>query len=373
MTAAVASAAMALTQMNKATPALADAGNPMLISGFNTTAGGTTALVKTNGPTVAAMFVSNNNYDGIQASSTNSYGVNGGGVVGVLGGSGTSGGSGVLGTLIGQAIGQGVLGSCTSAIGVYGASGSNIGVLATSAGSHGVYGGSSAASVAGVFGTTTNSAGAGVLGTNDNGIAVQGSSVSSAALFGASGSGTAVVGRSTTGKAAEFFGDVEITGNFTASGMKSAAVKIADGSLRRMYCLESPVSYFEDLGTGQIADGHGSVTLDPMFVSTVDTADYMVFLTPDGDCQGLYVESKSKSGFAVRELMGGKSSIKFSYRIVAKRTGIANERFAPVKMSADPANPSASGPKPVVQREVEIPQLPDAPRVLPNLVPGGAR
>ena len=46
---------------------------------------------------------------------------------------------------------------------------------------------------------------------------------------------------------------------------------------------------------------------------------YKVFLTPDGNCRGLYVYRKSATTFEVRELGRGHSNISFDYRIVAKR------------------------------------------------------
>jgi len=52
-----------------------------------------------------------------------------------------------------------------------------------------------------------------------------------------------------------------------------------------------------------------------------------VFLTPSGDCKGLYVGQRSAGGFEVRELGGGTSSIEFDYRIVAERRGYENIRM----------------------------------------------
>jgi hypothetical protein len=56
-----------------------------------------------------------------------------------------------------------------------------------------------------------------------------------------------------------------------------------------------------------------------------------VFITPEGDCHGLYVRRKSANRFEVRELTGGKSSIAFSYRIVGRRKDIkGHRRFAKI-------------------------------------------
>jgi hypothetical protein len=63
----------------------------------------------------------------------------------------------------------------------------------------------------------------------------------------------------------------------------------------------------------------------------VITRDYRVFLTPEGDCRGLFVRRKTAANFEVRELMGGKSNVAFSYRIVGRRKDIkGHRRFAKI-------------------------------------------
>ena len=71
--------------------------------------------------------------------------------------------------------------------------------------------------------------------------------------------------------------------------------------------------------------------LDRDFVAVADLRQYHVFLTPYGDSNGLYVSNRSSSGFQVREQGGGKSSLKFSYRVVAKRANVTVRRFQKVK------------------------------------------
>jgi hypothetical protein len=107
----------------------------------------------------------------------------------------------------------------------------------------------------------------------------------------------------------------------------SAAV---DNGLRQvaLYSMASPQSWHEDFGSGQLASGRTTVALEPTFAQTVNTGtEYHVFLTPEGDCRGLYVSSKTPTGFEVRELEGGQSSVAFSYRIVALRRGYENVRL----------------------------------------------
>jgi hypothetical protein len=87
----------------------------------------------------------------------------------------------------------------------------------------------------------------------------------------------------------------------------------------------------EDFGTGTLERGVAHIRLDKTFSETVaNSPDYHVFLTPGGDCRGLYVINKTAQGFEVRESGGGTSSLEFDYRIVAKRLGFEKERLADV-------------------------------------------
>ena len=68
--------------------------------------------------------------------------------------------------------------------------------------------------------------------------------------------------------------------------------------------------------------------LDTDFTKLITRGDYKVFLTPEGNCRGLYVRKRAAS-FEVRELQSGTSNVAFSYRIVARRKDIkAHQRFA---------------------------------------------
>jgi hypothetical protein len=71
-----------------------------------------------------------------------------------------------------------------------------------------------------------------------------------------------------------------------------------------------------------------------------------VFLTPRGECKGLYVINQKGGSFEVRELNGGKSDIPFSYRIVAKRKGYEDLRLAKVKEEMMTAMIGAEGDSP---------------------------
>jgi hypothetical protein len=125
---------------------------------------------------------------------------------------------------------------------------------------------------------------------------------------------------------ATFFTDTR--GDTVALGTKSAAVPIPDGSMVKVFSVESPEVWFEDYGSGQLTGGMVTVSLDEKFAQTVNLSKgYHVFLTPKGDCKGLYVTNETDTGFEVREMGGGGSSIEFDYRIVAHRKGYEDVRL----------------------------------------------
>jgi hypothetical protein len=122
-----------------------------------------------------------------------------------------------------------------------------------------------------------------------------------------------------------------LDGHILVTGTKSAVVPFPDGTQRALYCMESPELWFEDFGTAKLKSGRAVVKLDASFAKVIKSGDYRVFVTPEGDCCGLYVRRKSANRFEVRELMGGKSSIAFCYRITGRRKDIKqHRRFARV-------------------------------------------
>ena len=114
--------------------------------------------------------------------------------------------------------------------------------------------------------------------------------------------------------------------------MKNGVVPFPDGSQRVLHCMESPEHWFEDFGSAKLARGRAVVKLDANFAKVIKPGDYRVFVTPEGNCHGLYVRRKGANSFEVHELTGGKSSVAFSYRIVGRRKDIKrHQRFARIK------------------------------------------
>jgi hypothetical protein len=173
-----------------------------------------------------------------------------------------------------------------------------------------------------------------VAGRSDSGIGVLGraDAIESRGVIGFSNDGYGVGGVSDLGYAGVFDGDVFIRSSLTVLAAKSAAVQHPDGSHRRLYALESPESWFEDFGRGEMVRGRAQVELDPDYAAVVQTEDYHVFLTPEGDSRGLYVTNKRSSGFEVREQQGGTGTLTFSYRVIARRADIEVERLEMVAL-----------------------------------------
>ncbi len=110
--------------------------------------------------------------------------------------------------------------------------------------------------------------------------------------------------------------------NGTTNLLKDAGGKFVvdySGSEKIAYGARTTAPSIEDVGGGQLVQGSAYVRLDSDLADVIDRRiEYRVFITPDGDSNQLYVTQKSPAGFLVREAHGGRSTIAFDYRIVAK-------------------------------------------------------
>jgi len=126
-------------------------------------------------------------------------------------------------------------------------------------------------------------------------------------------------------------GNLTIAGQIFTTGSCSTGCAAGPGGTRKRvlsYAPKETVPTMEDFGEAQLVRGQAYVPLGRDFANVIDRgATYLVFITPEGDNRGLYVTGKTAAGFAVRESMGGRSSIAFQYRIVAKPIGSAAARL----------------------------------------------
>ncbi len=244
---------------------------------------------------------------------------------------------------------QGVVGSTDNGVGVWGLSTADAGVVGSSATSNGVVGIAPAGIgifgkglLSGVVGNPATPSGIGVEGSSESGIGVHGASTTGKAVFGS------VPKSSPNAYAGYFQGRVFVDGPFTVNGAgnKHAAVPHPDGTMRLLYSLESPESWFEDFGHGRLVKGAIRIKIDPDFAAVVDTQRCHIFLTPYGDCNGLFVVERGATSFEVKEQRGGKSDVEFSYRLVAKPKNTEGERLAKFSLPADLPKPLIVEPTP---------------------------
>ena len=114
-------------------------------------------------------------------------------------------------------------------------------------------------------------------------------------------------------------GNMILAGTLTTSGTPLSVVHSPQGVERQAYSAQQSTPTFEDTGEAQLYNGQASVRLDPAFAALMDArSSYLVFITPAGNSQGLYVANRTATGFTVRENGNGRSTLAFDYRIVAK-------------------------------------------------------
>jgi hypothetical protein len=213
-------------------------------------------------------------------------------------------------------------------------------------------------STTGVWGDAGTQYSVGVQGSANDGIAVAADSDSGTdtvepTLFAYNGSSAAGALVFQTNSANVKICTIDVFANLACNGSKSAVVPVGNGQkMVALYAVEAPENWFEDYGSEHLENGAATVTLDPTYAQTVNTGmEYHVFLTPSGDCNGLYVTNKTSNSFEVRELKGGHSNIAFDYRIIAKRNGYEQIRLEDktAMMKAVPARVARLGRKPAAK------------------------
>jgi hypothetical protein len=187
----------------------------------------------------------------------------------------------------------------------------------------------------GLWGDTGQSGNLAIVGTADDGFSVAGINNSPSGTPGMIVEGfdsTNSTGLLADIYSAGFGGEcmVDVNGNLSCTGTITPTVPI-DGGTRKVAVssIGAAEDWFEDAGSGRLSNGSAVVRLEPTFAQTVNSnVEYHVFLTPKGECEGLYVSNETAGGFEVHELHHGNSSVGFDYRIMAKRRGHESIRLA---------------------------------------------
>ncbi|RZJ67775.1 MAG: hypothetical protein EOO50_04155 [Flavobacterium sp.] len=105
-------------------------------------------------------------------------------------------------------------------------------------------------------------------------------------------------------------------------GVVSTIVRDTNEKDRIMVAPEAPEALFQDYGTGTLVNGYAKITIDPILAKNIrvdETHPLKVFVQLEGDCKGVYVFNKTSSGFEVKELQNGTSSVAFTYQVVGVR------------------------------------------------------
>lgn len=322
------------------------------------------------------------------SSSTSGIGVNGrnsmttGSTYGVRGQASSPDGYGVYGINGATTGGYGVYGISLSS-GGYGVKGINTASAGTTYGVYGqtsstngyaVYGDSTATTgtTYGVFGHIFSTAGAGLYGIAeingayttagvrgrsdaDNGFGVAGHAFYAGVGVGAwSYSGDLIRAYSGDYPGGTLRFRVDNSGNVYADGIYTSPASSLDGTTRALTYIQSTEIWLEDYGHASLVDGIAVVEIAPDFAGLANlSAEYLVFITLEGDCPGAYITDKTPASFSVRAVNAGKCNTDFSYRIVAKQPGSETVRLPEVKIPT---------PVEVTRQPDEPPQLPEQPQ-----------
>ncbi|GIV27545.1 MAG: hypothetical protein KatS3mg027_1359 [Bacteroidia bacterium] len=159
----------------------------------------------------------------------------------------------------------------------------------------------------------------------------------------------------------------KIVGNGTASSI----IKDLNGKGVIMSCPEAPEILFEDFGVGKLVNGRAHIDIDPILAKNIvvdEKHPLRVFIQLEGECNGVYVTNKSKTGFDVIELNNGKSNVSFSWHIVANRADEYDENGNLISRNADARfNPAPEKKVPIyLEPKAKTIKVPEIPAIQPK-------
>ncbi len=138
------------------------------------------------------------------------------------------------------------------------------------------------------------------------------------------------------------------------TGSVSTLVNDPQGIPRTLFAPEAPEIVFQDYGVGQLIDGEVVIQLDPLLTHAIyvdETHPLKVFVTLEGECNGIYVTNKSSNGFTVKELQQGRSNVSFSWQIVASRADTKDASGNIVSKHIGTRFPIGPAPRPATKKK----------------------
>jgi hypothetical protein len=231
---------------------------------------------------------------------------------------------------------SGTAGASTSGTGVFGLSTNGFGVRGVSSNSDGVASVSTNAN--GVRASSVNGNGVTAFSQNNTALYVtDGYPNNNASLFVLAGNNSANSGEALKVAVPVSVGTpfpilrLDDGGNLavhgTVTGGHFVSRLIARDHVIAAYAGLSTHPTIEDFGEALLLRGAAYIGLAPDFSQAIGIDRYLVFITPEGDNRGLYVASQSLGGFEVRESEGGRSTLAFYWRIVARPVGSIGTRL----------------------------------------------
>lgn len=139
-------------------------------------------------------------------------------------------------------------------------------------------------------------------------------------------------------------------------GTVNTVVKDLENNMVALSAPEAPENLFQDYGQSKLIDGRVHVDIDPIFAKNIvvnEKHPLRVFVQLEGDCKGVYVTNKTRYGFDVVELDGGRSNTAFSYSLTANRADEINPDGSIAQYSNE-RFPIAPGPQEKTRQEASV-------------------
>lgn len=130
-------------------------------------------------------------------------------------------------------------------------------------------------------------------------------------------------------------------------GSNSTMIMDETNTPRILFSPEAPEILFQDFGVGKLKNGKADILLDPVLKRSLqidESHPLKVYVTLEGECNGVFVTNKSANGFTVKELQNGTSNVDFSWQIVANRADTKDSNGTITSKHVDVRLPIGPGP-----------------------------
>lgn len=184
----------------------------------------------------------------------------------------------------------------------------------------------SAAVLFGVYGSNAYSSGSGLLPTSEI-------SGFGGGFFGnmiGSASKGAVIGQLNSG---ELFASYN-SGNTYTTGKNIELVQTAGEAKTPVYAVTSVEAKIYNNGTAELVNGEAYIPFDESYKALLGDKP-VVTVTPNGNCNGVYIASVDKNGFRIKEMNNGTSTVTISWISVGNRIDNRMERATQMVTAPD--------------------------------------